>query len=77
MTQGSLCVVSPAMREYRHTLYQFSERWVVDDTAFRTAFGALATPLDDALAATTTWYRDVKSATHAAAPREPNPSSAA
>ena len=34
-----------------HTLYQFSERWVVDDTAFRTAFGALATPLDDALAA--------------------------
>jgi nucleoside-diphosphate-sugar epimerase len=50
-------IVNPAMREYLHTLYQFSERWVVDDTAFRTAFGALATPLDDALAATTTWYR--------------------
>jgi hypothetical protein len=61
------------MREYLHTLYQFSERWVVDDTAFRTAFGALATPLDDALAATTTWYRDAGSATRAAASREPNP----
>jgi hypothetical protein len=66
-------VVNPAMREYLHTLYQFSERWVVDDTAFRTAFGALATPLDDALAATTTWYRDAGSATRAAASREPNP----
>jgi hypothetical protein len=70
-------VVNPAMREYLHTLYQFSERWVVDDTAFRTAFGARATPLDDALAATTTWYRDAGSATRAAASREPNPSSAA
>jgi nucleoside-diphosphate-sugar epimerase len=66
-------VVNPAMREYLHTLYQFSERWVVDDTAFRTAFGALATPLDDALAATTTWYRDAGSATRAAASREPHP----
>lgn len=56
-----LGVVSPAMREYLHTLYQFSERWVVDDTAFRAAFGDLATPLDDALAATTRWYRDAAS----------------
>ena len=70
-------VVNPAMREYLHTLYQFSERWVVDDTAFRTAFAALATPLDDALATTTAWYRDAGSATRAAASREPNPSSAA
>ena len=69
--------VNPAMREYLHTLYQFSERWVVDDTAFRTAFGAHATPLDDALAATTAWYRDAKPANRAPASREPNPSSAA
>jgi nucleoside-diphosphate-sugar epimerase len=69
-------VVNPAMREYLHTLYQFSERWVVD-SAFRTAFGALATPLDDALAATTAWYRDAKPAGRAPASREPNPSSAA
>jgi nucleoside-diphosphate-sugar epimerase len=57
-----LGVVSPAMREYLHTLYQFSERWVIDDTAFRAAFGIRATPLDDALAATTAWYRDAASA---------------
>ena len=50
-------LASPAMREYLHTLYQFSERWVVDDSAFRDAFGASATPLDDALATTTQWYR--------------------
>lgn len=51
-------LVRPALREYRHTLYQFTDRWVVDDTAFRTTFGACATPLDDALAATLQWYRD-------------------
>ena len=26
-------LVKPAMREYLHTLYQFTDRWVVDDTA--------------------------------------------
>jgi len=31
---------------------------VVDDSAFRAAFGATATPLPDALAATVQWYRD-------------------
>ena len=36
------------MREYLHTLYQFTDRWVVDDTKFRAAFGDHATPLDDA-----------------------------
>jgi nucleoside-diphosphate-sugar epimerase len=61
-----LGVVKPAMREYLHTLYQFSERWVVDDTAFRTAFGTHATPLDDALAATTAWYRDAACSASAA-----------
>ncbi|HTF11673.1 MAG TPA: NAD-dependent epimerase/dehydratase family protein [Asanoa sp.] len=49
--------VKPAMREYLHTLYQFTDRWVVDDTKFRTAFGDPTTPLDDALAATLAWYR--------------------
>jgi nucleoside-diphosphate-sugar epimerase len=51
-------IVQPAMREYLHTLYQFTDPWVVDDSAFRTAFGDLATPLDDALATTLAWYRD-------------------
>jgi len=51
-------IVKPAMREYLSTLYQFTDRWVVDDSAFRTAFGETATPLPDALAATVQWYRD-------------------
>ena len=50
------------MREYLHTLYQFTDRWVVDDTKFRTTFGDHATPLDDALAATLEWYRDAADA---------------
>jgi len=62
-----LGVVNPAMREYLHTLYQFSERWVVSDAAFRAAFDTCATPLDDALAATIRWYLAARSATHAAA----------
>lgn len=44
------------MREYLRTLYQFTDRWVVDDGKFRAAFGDIATPLDEALAATTEWY---------------------
>jgi nucleoside-diphosphate-sugar epimerase len=51
-------MAKPALRDYLHTLYQFTERWVVDDTKFRTAFGDRATPLDDALATTLRWYQD-------------------
>jgi hypothetical protein len=50
-------LIKPAMREYLHTLYQFTDRWVVDDTRFRDAFGDHTTPLDDALATTLEWYR--------------------
>ena len=59
-------VAKPALREFLHTLYQFSDRWVVDDSRFRAAFGGQATPLDDALAATLQWYRD-RGASHKAA----------
>ena len=59
-----LGLIKPAMREYRNTLYQFTDRWVVDDSKFRTAFGAHATALDDALGATLQWYRST--AGHAA-----------
>ncbi|MCW2737527.1 NAD-dependent epimerase/dehydratase family protein [Nocardioides sp.] len=48
----------PEMREYLHTLYQFTAPWVVDDGAFRAAFGDLATPLDEALATTLAWYAE-------------------
>jgi nucleoside-diphosphate-sugar epimerase len=51
-------LTKPAMREYLHTLYQFTDRWVVDDRKFRSAFGDLATPLDDALATTLQWFAD-------------------
>jgi nucleoside-diphosphate-sugar epimerase len=51
-------LIKPPMREYLHTMYQFTDRWVVDDTKFRTAFGDLSTPLDDALASTLEWYRE-------------------
>jgi hypothetical protein len=44
------------MREYLHTLHQFTDRWVVDDTAF----GDRCTPLNDALA----WYRSVATPRH-------------
>jgi hypothetical protein len=49
-------IVRPALREYSHTLYQFTGRWVVDDSRFRAAFGVGATPLDEAVAATVDWY---------------------
>ena len=51
-------LVKPAMREYLHTLYQFTDPWVVDDSMFRASFGVNSTPLDDALAATLQWYRE-------------------
>jgi nucleoside-diphosphate-sugar epimerase len=51
-------MVKPELREYRHTLYQFTDPWVVDDGKFRAAFGDRSTPLPDALATTLAWYRD-------------------
>jgi nucleoside-diphosphate-sugar epimerase len=59
-------VAKPALREYLHTLYQFTDRWVVDDSKFRDAFGDQATPLDDALASTLRWFRH-RTASHQAA----------
>jgi nucleoside-diphosphate-sugar epimerase len=57
-TLRAVGLIRPAMREYLHTLYQFTDRWVVDDTSFRTTFDVAATPLDDALATTLRWYRN-------------------
>jgi nucleoside-diphosphate-sugar epimerase len=56
-TLRALGLVKPAMREYLHTLYQFTDPWVVDDSKYRAAFGHEATPMDAALAATLDWYR--------------------
>jgi nucleoside-diphosphate-sugar epimerase len=51
-------VVKPELRELRHTLYQFTEPWVVDDTKFRATFGDLSTPLSSAIESTVHWYRN-------------------
>ncbi len=58
LTLGAFGLVRPMMREYQHTLYQFTDRWVVDDSKYRARFGEHATPLHDALAATVAWYRE-------------------
>jgi nucleoside-diphosphate-sugar epimerase len=50
-------LVSPLLRELRGTLYQWEHPWVVDDSAFRTAFGAAPTPTDEAIEATIAWFR--------------------
>lgn len=63
-----LGLIKPAMREYLHTLYQFTDRWVVDDGKFRSAFGDHATPLDEALAATLQWYRDAAPSSNLTSP---------
>lgn len=57
-TLRALGFVRPPMREYLHTLYQFTDPWVVDDARYRARFGDTATPLDDALASTLAWYAD-------------------
>lgn len=57
-TLRTIGLVKPMMREYLHTLYQFTDRWVVDDSGYRTAFGDGATPLESALASTLRWYAD-------------------
>jgi nucleoside-diphosphate-sugar epimerase len=51
-------LVKPELKELRHTLYQFTEPWVVDDTKFRTTFGDLSTPLTTAIESTLHWYRN-------------------
>ena len=62
LTLRALGLVKPEMREYLHTLYQFTAPWVVDDSKFRAAFGDRATPLDEALASTLAWYAEHVSA---------------
>ena len=47
------------MREYLHTLYQFTDRWVVDDTKFRDCVRRPQPPPSTTPSPTTLqWYRD-------------------
>jgi nucleoside-diphosphate-sugar epimerase len=45
------------VRELLHTYYQFNAPFVVDDSAFRDAFGGHTTPWDDIVNNTLDWYR--------------------
>ena len=56
-TLRALGLLQPAMKEYLHTLYQFTGDWIVDDARYRRTFDDDATPLADALASTVGWYR--------------------
>jgi hypothetical protein len=45
------------VRELRHTYYQFAAPFVVDDSAFRDAFGGHITGWDEIVTTTLAWYR--------------------
>jgi nucleoside-diphosphate-sugar epimerase len=45
------------VRELLHTYYQFNAPFIVDDSAFRRAFGGHTTHWDDIVASTLDWYR--------------------
>ena len=55
---GVVGLFKPELKELRHTLYQFTETWVVDDTKVRNTFGDLSTPIWSAIDATVQWYRN-------------------
>jgi nucleoside-diphosphate-sugar epimerase len=45
------------VRELRHTYYQFATPFIVDDSAFRDAFGGHTTNWDEIVTTTVDWYR--------------------
>jgi nucleoside-diphosphate-sugar epimerase len=53
---------SPFMREVAEMTYQWEAPFILDDTRFRRAFGASATPLDESVAATAAWARSQRRA---------------
>jgi hypothetical protein len=54
---GALGLFNRNVRELLHTYYQFDAPFVVDDSAFRDAFGGHTTPWADIVARTVDWYR--------------------
>ncbi|MBH1938857.1 NAD-dependent epimerase/dehydratase family protein [Streptomyces sp. AV19] len=54
---GALSLFSPLMRELREIRYQFDRPFIMDSTAWTTAFGTTATPLEEQLRATVDWWR--------------------
>ena len=58
----------PLLRELQETAYQRTRPYILDSTAATTTFGITATPLDDGLAATVSWWRSRTGSQQPAAP---------
>ena len=63
----ALGVFNPTIRELVELFYEFEEPFVLDTTKYQSTFGAQATPLPTAIAATVAWYRSRNDTTSAAA----------
>ncbi len=53
----ALGLFNPMMRELAEMSYEFDEPFVLDTTKYQSTFGAAATPLATAIAATVAWYQ--------------------
>jgi nucleoside-diphosphate-sugar epimerase len=51
-------IAVPFLREFPEVAYQFTEPFEMDSTAFQATFGTGPTPIDEALSATVSWWRD-------------------
>ncbi|MEU6757720.1 NAD-dependent epimerase/dehydratase family protein [Streptomyces sp. NPDC046685] len=60
---GIAALFSPLIRELKEVRYQFDGPFVVDSSAYETAFGVRATPLDEQLTHTLEWWRQRLAAT--------------
>lgn len=49
---------SPLIRELKEVRYQFDRPFVVDSSAYETAFAARPTPVDEQVKATVDWWRE-------------------
>ncbi|MFJ7586625.1 NAD-dependent epimerase/dehydratase family protein [Streptomyces sp. NPDC097617] len=55
---GLAALFSPLIRELKEVRYQFDRPFVVDSSAYETAFAARPTPLDEQVKATVDWWRE-------------------
>jgi len=55
---ATMAPFDPTLREVKEMLYQLEDDFVLDSARFTQAFRLSASPLDDAIRATLSWYRD-------------------
>ncbi|WP_336321833.1 NAD-dependent epimerase/dehydratase family protein [Streptomyces lavendofoliae] len=60
---GVASLLSPLVRELKEVRYQFDRPFVVDSSAYESAFTVRATPVDEQVGATVDWWRDHPAAT--------------